>query len=325
MSLDRSNEFGVGFIGAGDISLYHAAGIKKAGGRLVGLYDISLERAEGRSAEFECSQYNSPEQLVSDPNIEAVYVLTPLESHFSNVKLALEANKHVLVEKPVGINIAEIEEMKSLSEERGLICMPGHNYIYDPRMVEIKRSIDEGDFGKLSSVYILYNIHHPEEVAKKYPGVIRQVMTHHAYTLLYLAGEPQEIQVLKQNQHYQEFQEEDMAMANLRMKNGALAHLEVSFATDDHSSDPWSFYIKVLGSKGSARYSYNDVIINSPGIVHSHTYSAYHRTIENEVAHFFECVRGNNEPLSSLDDAIKSQRIIEGIEQSIAKGRTVTI
>lgn len=83
----------------------------------------------------------------------------------------------------------EIEEMKRLAGERKLICMPGHNNIYHPAVKEIKDSIDTGELGKLSAVYILYNIHHPEEVAKRYPGVIRQVGTHHCYTLLYLAGE----------------------------------------------------------------------------------------------------------------------------------------
>lgn len=187
----------------------------------------------------------------------------------------------------------------------------------------MKRLIDTGELGKLSAVYLLYNIHHPEEVAKKYPGVIRQVMTHHAYTLLYLAGRPESIQAMKQTQHYQEYSEEDIAMANVRMKNGALAHMEVNFAADDHSSDPWSLYMKVIGTEGSARFSHNDWVVNRKGIVHSHAYVAYPQTIKNEDAHFIACVRGEKQPLSNLGDAVAAQQIIEGIEQSIRDGRTI--
>lgn len=320
-----STEIGVGFIGAGGVFTYHAPGIKACQGVLpIGLFDTSPEIAQQKAAEHGLAVFESAQELVSDPRINAVLVLTPLESHFPNVKLALEAGKHVLVEKPVGVTIAEIEEMKRLSEERNLVCMPGHSNIYHPGVEEMKRLIDTGELGKLSTVYLLYNIHHPEEVAKKYPGVIRQVMTHHAYTLLYLAGQPESIQAMKQVQHYAEYKEEDIAMVNLRMKNKALAHLEVSFAADDHSSDPWSLYMKATGTEGSARFSHNDWVVNKKGIVHSHTYVAYPQTIKNEDAHFIACVRGEKQPLSTLEDAITTQRVIDGIEKSIDERLTVT-
>lgn len=321
-----NTEIGVGFIGAGDIFTYHALGIKECTGvRPTGLFDISPERAKAMTKQFGLEEFKSAEELVSDPRIDAVLVLTPLETHFPNVKLALEAGKHVLVEKPVGASISEIEEMKRLADGKSLICMPGHNNIYHPAVEEMKRLIEQGELGQLSAVYILYNIHHPEEVATKYPGVIRQVGTHHAYTLLYLAGLPQSVQAMKQVQHYQQYDQEDIFMANLRMQNGSLAHLEVNFAADDHSSDPWSLYLKVIGTEGSARFSHNDWVVNRKGIVHSHTYVAYPQTIKNEDTHFIACVRGEKQPLSTLDDAITAQKIIEGIEQAIRESKTVSI
>lgn len=320
-------EIGIGFIGAGDISLYHSQGIKQCGGtKLVGFYDVLPERAQQRARDFGGIAFKSADELVTHPEVDAVLVLTPLEAHFPNVKLALEAGKHVLVEKPVGVSIAEIEEMKRLSQEYSLVCMPGHNNIYDPEIERIKAAIDRGLLGKLSYVSILYNIYHPEEVAKKYPGVIRQVGTHHAYTLLYLAGEPLSVQAMKAMQHYQAYDQEDIFVANLGYgENGPLAHMEVNFAADDHSSDPWSLYVKVIGLKAAGRASHNDLVVNEPGIVHSHTYVAYPETIRNEDAHFIACVRGEKQPLSTLDDAILAQRIIEAIEQSIKEGKTVNL
>lgn len=321
-----SQEIGVGLIGAGDVSIHHAAGMKASGNvNLVGLYDISSDRAESRALQYGCSTYSSPEALVNDPKIDAVLVLSPLEAHFPHVKLALEAGKHVLVEKPVGITVDEIGEMRRLSQQRGLVCMPGHNEIYAPDMIDTKDLITRGDFGKLSAVYLLYNIHHPEEVAQRYHGVIRETGIHKCYTLLFLAGMPTRVQAMRQIQHYEDYDQEDIFMANFEMKNGALAHMEVNFAADDHSSDPWSLYVKVIGTEGSARYSHNDRVINRKASVHSHTYLDYPETIKREDVHFIACIRGEKQPLSTLDDAIKSIQITEGIERSIKEGRTISL
>lgn len=319
-------EIGIGLIGAGDVSIHHAEGIKECtGANLVGLYDISPSRAASRARKYNCTPYPSVQDLLADPEIDAVLVLTPLEAHLPNVKAALEAGKHVLVEKPVGVTVAEIEEMKKISQELGLICMPGHNEIYAPEMEGLKTSIERGDFGRLSAIYLLYNIHHPEEVAKRYPGVIRQTGTHKCYTLLYLAGMPIQVQAMRQRQHYQEYDQEDIFMANFEMVNGALAHIEVNFAADDHSSDPFSLYVKVIGTKGSGRYSHNDRITNKKATVHSHTYLPYPETIRREDACFISCIRGEQMPLSTLDDAIMAQKMIEAIESSIQEGKTISI
>ena len=73
---------GVGFIGAGDIAILHAAAVKKVpGAKLVGLWNRSQDRATARAAEFGCKNYATPEELVKDPAIDAIFVLTNLESH----------------------------------------------------------------------------------------------------------------------------------------------------------------------------------------------------------------------------------------------------
>src|SRR5207248_2286143 len=92
---------GVGFIGAGDIAILHAAAVKKCPGtKLIGLWNRSQDRAKQRASDFGCKNFTSPEDLVKDPAIDAVFVLTNLESHLEYTKLALDAGKHVLVEKP---------------------------------------------------------------------------------------------------------------------------------------------------------------------------------------------------------------------------------
>ncbi|MBA4062132.1 MAG: oxidoreductase [Isosphaera sp.] len=318
---------GVGFVGAGDISVLHAAAVKKCpGARLAGLWNRNQERATQRAAEFGCKNFKTPEELVADPAVDAVFVLTNLETHLEYTELALKAGKHVLVEKPVGVTVGEIGRMRDAAAAKNLVCMPGHNYIYESGMMRTRELVENGDLGKITSAYVMYNIHHPEEVAKRYPGVVRQILTHHSYILLYLVGRPVELCAMKATLHYQEYTEEDIAMVQMRLANGALAHFCASFAADDHAADPWTVMVKVIGTAGSTRYSYRDHVEIKPGLVHSQTYTAYQGSITNEVRYFLvDCLRMGQKPLSTLDDAITAQQMIEAAEASIRDGKVVKL
>jgi predicted dehydrogenase len=325
-SVTTNKPLGIGFFGAGDVSDLHAAGVDRCRDtRLVGLWNRTADTGRTKAESFGCRTYDTPEELLADPAIDAVSVLTNLETHLEYVTMALEAGKHVLIEKPVGVTIAEIESMKQLAQRQGLVCMPGHNFIHEEGIERTKELIDGGDLGKLVAVYVMYHIHHPEDVAARYPGVIRQILTHNSYMLLYLAGRPARVSAMKSRLHYDQIPQEDIATVNLTMQNGALAHLCASFAADDHSADPWTMMVKVIGTAGSARYSYRDWVEIKPAAVHSQTYTAYRGSIIHEVERFAQVCRGQAEPLSNLDDAIDAQRIIEGIERSIDEGITVDL
>jgi predicted dehydrogenase len=337
MSSASAADVGIGFIGCGDISTLHAESIAKIDGtKLIGLWNHTEEgisaggtqfSALRRAQEFGCELFSSTDALLADPRIQAVFVLTNMETHLQYARLALSAGKHVLVEKPVGCTVAEIEEMAALAAERGLVLFPGHNYIYEDALQRMREMVASGTLGRLTSCYIMYNIHHPEPVAARYPGVIRQIMTHHAYTSLYLMGEtmPSSVSAMASTINDGTVPQENLAMVMMKMPSGALSVLQTSFANDDHGADPWSFYIKLLGTHGSARYSYNDFVDNRKHLVHSHTYQAYPHTVRNEVRFFVnECVRKGTPPLSSAADAVASLRILEAAERSIREGVHVT-
>ena len=315
----------VGFIGAGDISLLHAEGVKEAqGAELIGLWNRTRSRAEEKGALFGCKVFDTPEELIDA--VDVVYVLTNMETHYEYSMMAIESGKHVLVEKPTAVTIDEILEMKDAATAKDVKIAPVHNYIYEPGVMRAKDLIESGKLGDLVAVYVLYNIHHPEEVAARYPGVIRQILTHHAYCTLYAVGEPEMASCMKATINDGSVPQENIAMATLKMKNGALSHLCASFAADDHAGDPWTFMIKVIGSKGATRYSYRDWVENTPAVVHSQTYSAYPYTIRATGKYFLDkVIARNKEPLSTLDDAVTCMKIIEACETSVEEERHIAI
>lgn len=320
-------KIGVGVIGAGDISILHVSALKNITGvELVGIYDNDPDRANQKSRQYDCQAFDSVQDLFSHPRVNAVFVLTPLDTHKEYAIKSLKSGKHTFIEKPVGVSVKEIEQIKSVAETTNLVCMPGHNYIYEPGILRAKDLISQGKLGQIVSVYVLYNIAHPEGVAARYPGVIRQILTHHSYIMLYLAGKPESLVAMKSVVHYQELTREDLSMVTLRLENGGLAHFCASFAADDHAGDPWTMMIKVIGTQGATRFSYRDWVENTPAEVHSQTYSAYPYGIRN-IDEFFidQCIRKGETPLSTLDDAITAQKIVEGIEASIKQKAEIEI
>jgi len=317
----------IGLYGAGDIADLHAAGVQGCDSAdLVGLFDIDKKRSQEKSLQYNCKSYDSAESMLSDPAIDAVFVLTPLEEHCECAVSALRSGKHVLLEKPVGSTINEIEEIKAAAQESGKLCVPVHNYLYEDSVIRTRELLDSGKLGDLVAIYVFYNIHHPEEVAQRYPGVIRQILTHHAYITCFLGGKPRKAMAMASTINDGTVDKENLAMAILELEGGALAHLQASFAADDHADDNWTFKIKLIGTAGSTRFSHADWVQNQKAVVHSHTYSAYHYSILNTVRYFIEeCIESDRAPLSSLEDAITAQKIIEVIESSVREGKAIDL
>jgi predicted dehydrogenase len=313
---------GVAFIGAGDIANLHAEAINSLpGAELVGLWNRTSEKAAKKAKQYGCTTYASVDDLLNDTRVDAVFVLTNMETHCEYTIRAAEAGKHVLVEKPAASSIAELEKMNAAVKKAGVQCMPVHNYIYEPGIERAKAMIENKRLGDIVQFYMMYNIHHADEIRARYPGVIRQILTHHSYTMLYLAGQPKTVSCFMNTVDDRIAPQENVAMANIQMQNGTLSHLCASFANDDHAGDPWTCIIKVIGTKGSTRYSYRDFVINDRHGAHSQTYQCYPESIKNTATHFIDrVVRKNEDPLSSLQDAITCQRIIEACEKSVKDG-----
>jgi len=316
---------GVAFLGAGDVSELHAAAVASCDDAVLrGVWHLDPEQGRDKARRFGCRSYASADEALADPEVQCVSVLTNLETHRQYAELAMRAGKHVLVEKPAGASLDEVASMQRCAEQHGVQCVPVHNYVYEPALERTRTLLDRGDLGRLVSVHVLYNIHHPEVVAQRYPGVIRQIMTHHAYVLLYLAGMPVSVAAMKATINDGSVEQENLAVATLQLQGGAIANLQASFAADDHAGDPWTFLVKVIGTDGATRFSYRDWVQNRKAQVHSHTFSAYPFHLERTVHHFFErCVRRGEAPLSSMQDAYDAQRIIEAVEASVRERRII--
>jgi predicted dehydrogenase len=96
---------------------------------------------------------DSFDEMLADPEVEAVAIATPVSTHYALAKQALQAGKHVFVEKPPAMLASEMEALVSLAEENGLVLMPGHLLLYHPAVVKLKELFDSGELGDIRYIY----------------------------------------------------------------------------------------------------------------------------------------------------------------------------
>ena len=316
---------GIAIVGVGTAGQLHAAAVRAcSAARLVGVYDARAEQAEAVAREYGCRAARSLDELLDDPDVTAVSVVTPMEHHREPALRALAAGKHVLVEKPVGASVADVEVLARAARESGKLCVPAHNSIYMPEVRQIKRRIDDGSYGQIVSAWFLFSIHHPPAIAVKYPGVLRQIATHHLYTLLYLLGKPARLVALVTETRAEKLDREDEYMLIAQMPNGALVNLFASFAADDQTTEPWTNKLKVIGTGGGGTFSWRDSVGLSAGAGMAWRFLGYEDSFMYEVDYFVRrCLLAGEPPLSSIEDAVTAQRLIEAAEESIRDGRVV--
>jgi len=93
------------------------------------------------------------ESVLDDPDVSAVVIATPVASHFEIAMKALDAGKHVLVEKPMARSVEEVERIGGLAEEKSLIAMVGHTFLYNAAVRYVKQLIDSGELGGIRYIY----------------------------------------------------------------------------------------------------------------------------------------------------------------------------
>lgn len=310
---------GVALIGAGTVAEMHGRGLKAvANARMAGCYDLDASRAKHIAARFGGRVYASVQELLADSEVSAVHVLTPVDTHMDYAVAALQAGKHVLLEKPIARTHAEIATLQTAARNAGRVCMPAHNYIYAPSVRRARRLITEGKLGSVASLWILYNIFHAPAVAALYGGVLREVCTHHAYSVLYLLGRPRRLMAMASRVNPGNAACEEQAMLVCEMEGGAIANLWASFAANDPTNDPWSVIYKVLGTEGGINYSWNEAQFHDDGGP-AWGLPCYEESFIEEISHFVNrCILAGEEPLSTLGDAADALSILAAAERCIA-------
>lgn len=119
---------------------------------VVAVCDPDHSRQQEAKDRFGCTTYNNIDRLISDETIELVVVATPSHLHVSDTSKAMKAGKHVIVEKPMAVDLTGVNEMIAASEETGRLLTVNQNYRYHTDFLKIKEIVDAGVLGRIIQI-----------------------------------------------------------------------------------------------------------------------------------------------------------------------------
>jgi predicted dehydrogenase len=165
------------------------------------------------------------EEMLSDSELEAVVVATPVPTHYSLAKAALEAGKHVFVEKPPAMRASEMDELVALAAERGRVLMPGHLLLYHPGVQKLKELIESGELGE---VLCVYGNRQNLGVVRTNENALWSLGVHDLSVILYLLDE-EPVDAVAHGRAFLTEGVEDVVFCYLRFPSGKIAHMHLSW------------------------------------------------------------------------------------------------
>jgi predicted dehydrogenase len=165
------------------------------------------------------------DDVLADEELDAVVIATPVPTHFQLAKQALEAGKHVLVEKPPAMREQEMDELVSLADERDLVLMPGHLLLYHPGVQRVKQMIDARELG---DVLCVYGNRQNLGIIRSNENALWSLGVHDLSVILYLLDEDP-VEAIALGRDFLQPGVEDVVFCYLRFPSGKIAHMHLSW------------------------------------------------------------------------------------------------
>jgi predicted dehydrogenase len=277
------------------------------------------------------------EIAVADPEVDAVIIATPASTHYSLAQAALQAGKHVFVEKPLAMCTREADELVALGATTGRTLMVGHTFLYNAAVRYVKRLLEQGELGQ---IYYIYTQRLNLGQVRSDVNAWWNLAPHDISILLYLMDGALPVSVAAQGVDYIQHGIEDVVFATLTWASRVTAHVQVSWL------DPGKVRkITLVGSRRMVVYddvSDDKIAVLDKGIDrvpkagdrmdydHFNNYQLLHRAgdvllpridfqepLKVETAHFLECVRTGQTPLTGPRHARDVVAVLEAGQRSL--------
>ena len=286
----------------------------------------SKEKAQAFQKEFGFEKaYDSYDVLLSDPQVEAVYIPLPNELHYEWTMKAMQAGKHVLCEKPLAPTPEQVERLYAAAEEYGVVLMEAFAYLHSPYMQALKEDLANGVIGDvlyLESTFITsdYNIQNIRMRKETFGGSVYDLGCYCTTMALWLLGqEPEKVQAIAE---FSDQGIDTLTTTLLTFPNGTKARLTsgMILATDkDYRIDR----LQIHGTKGSIR---SDVRFNQEGQLQYTVWTEAGETVKTvfapqnyrlEVEQLGRCIQDGEKIHVSKEFSLANSRLLQTILEKI--------
>ncbi len=295
---------------------------------LAWLCDLSDEQRERFASRYPEARLTADfDEMLADDSLEAVIVATPVVTHAELAKRALEAGKHVLVEKPPALTGTEVEELVATAEEQSRVLMPGHLLLYHPGVARLKELIRSGELGDV--LYVYGNRQNLGQIRKD-ENALWSLGVHDLSVILHLLEE-EPIEAWARGESFLTEGVEDVVFCYLRFPSGKVAHMHLSWL-DPHKMRR----ITVVGRDKMAVFDDMELdrkltIYDKGPVERAETYGEwmtrtgdiYSPKIANdeplrlECEHFLRLIAGGGDPLAAARDGVTVVRALEQLQASL--------
>jgi predicted dehydrogenase len=298
------------------------------GCELAWLCDASEPARAGLAAAFPGARATSElEDLLDDPELDAVVLATPVPTHAELAMAVAQAGKHCFVEKPLATTVADAEQAVAAAEQAGKVLMVGHLLEYHPAVHRLKELVDSGELG---SLYYLYGNRLNLGKLRADENALWSLGAHDVSVVLHLIGEEPE-ECSAHGECYVREGVQDVVFCYLRFPSGIVAHLHLSWL-DPHKERR----LTVVGARRMA--TFDDMLIEGKLTVYDkgfdedtrswgeyiarsgETFSPQLSNVEPlrvECEHFVECVRTGKAPRSDGRSGLRVVRVLEELQRSL--------
>lgn len=330
----------IGLIGAGRIGTMHAGNIARRvpGAELAAVADPRREAAEELAARYDATATGDVDELLKDPDLDAVVITSIAAAHSELIVKAAEAGKAVFCEKPAGLSLSEIDKAIEATKQASVAFQVGFNRRFAKDFAEARKTVEEGGIGTPQLMRsITRDPGWPAGLSNaagvKPWTIFRETLIHDFDTLLWLnpGAEPVEVYTRADALVAPEFTKDgllDTAVVVITFDNGAIATAEANF------SALYGYDVRgeVFGSKGMVTAGR----LTSSPLVHYNEQGLQQQTLRSdeemfvdaytkELAEFTEAVRNNTTPQVTGADARAALRIALAAIRSHEERRPVRV
>lgn len=336
------NPLRVGVIGAGIVGSAHAAvyaGIADA--ELIAVADIDESRAKVLASKHGAKPYADYLRMLKDENVDAVSVCTPDFAHRDPTVAALEAGKHVIVEKPLSTSVDDAEDILNASHKAGVKLMVNFSNRWNPPFLRAKEALDGSELGDLLYLYVRLNdtIFVPTKMLS-WAGkstVSFFLMSHTAdLARWYAKSEAKRVFATSRKRVLARMgiDTPDFYAATLEFENGVVANLESLWVLPTSHPSVYDFKMEMVGSKGSVFVDTTERCVDvyeedqhlrpdTLGLVD--LYGVQAGFVKESIAAFVDSVLSDKPVPVTGEDGLSVVRILEALDKSCAQGQPVDL
>ena len=333
-----------GLIGCGRVAPRHAQSIAELpGARLTAVADIRESRASRFAGEYQAALYTDYRRLLDRTDVDVVNVCVPSGLHAQVAVDALEAGKHVIVEKPIALAMADADRMIAAARAADRkLCVVLQNR-YNPPMQDLKRMVESGRLGRLLLGNATVRWYRPQEYYEDGwhgtwamdGGALMNQSIHHIDALQWLLGRPESVFAYSATLGHR-MEAEDIGVATIRFRGGPLGLVEGSTVTYPENLEG---SVAIFGERGSLKVGgtalnrkviwkiegeleHEKELLTREQVDPTSVYGASHRAV---IADMIEAVLADRVPRTDGAEAKKSLALVLAMYESAHIGQPVEL